>query len=126
MSDRRTRSHAAAGLPAPVADPVAVADQRFRRLRGPGYRQADPAPFRAALTAALDEGRALAVIVHDSAFCEGTEIAPLFAGSPLTAAPGIGFRQPYIGLIRADGRVLEFTGATGARLRETLTVETAP
>lgn len=86
----------------------------------------DPAPFQTALTAALNEGRPLAVMVHDSAFCEGTEIAPLFADSPLSAAPGIGFRQPYIGLIRADGRILEFTGPEGGRLRETLTVETAP
>lgn len=86
----------------------------------------DPAPFHAALTAAVAEGRAVAVIVHDSAFCEDTAIAPLFVGTPLTVAPGIGFRQPYIGLIRPGGRVLEFTGSEDAPLRETLTVEAAP
>lgn len=87
---------------------------------------ADPAPFQDALAAALTEGRAVAVIVHDSAFCDGTAIAPLFAGSPLVEAPAIGYRRPYIGLIRADGRVVEFTGPEGTGLRETLSVEAAP
>lgn len=86
----------------------------------------DPAPFKVALKAALAERRPVAVIVHDSAFCEDTAIAPLFDGSPLTTAPEIGFRQPYIGLIRADGRIMEFIGPEGGRLRETLAVEAAP
>jgi phosphoglycerol transferase len=83
----------------------------------------DPAPFHAALVTAMAEGKALAILVHDSAFCEGTAIAPLFAGTPLTEAPKIGFRQPYVALIDSDGRVLEFTGPEGTQLREILTVE---
>jgi phosphoglycerol transferase len=83
----------------------------------------DPAPFHAALVAAMAEGTALAILVHDSAFCDGTAIAPLFAGTPLTEAAKIGFRQPFVGLIDSDGRVLEFTGPEGTQLREILTVE---
>ena len=83
----------------------------------------DPAPFQAALVAAMAEGQALAILVHDSAFCDGTAIAPLFAGTPLTEAAKIGFRQPFVGLIDSDGRVLEFTGPEGTQLREILTVE---
>lgn len=86
----------------------------------------DPAPFRDALTEAVAEGMTLAVMVHDSAFCEGTSLASLFAGSPLKRAPEVEFRAPYIGLIRADGRVLEVTGSAGSRLLQTLTVETTP
>ncbi|MBA3910577.1 MAG: hypothetical protein C0524_11990 [Rhodobacter sp.] len=86
----------------------------------------DPAPFRKALTEAAARGQDLAVVVHDSAFCEGVTLAPLFAGSPLVAAPKIEFRQPYIGQIRADGRVLEFSGAPESSLRETIFVEVAP
>lgn len=83
----------------------------------------DPAPFHRALTGALAQGRALAIVVHDSGFCDGTALAPLFADTPLTLAPQIGFRQPYIGLVRGDGRVLEFTAPEATRLREVLTVE---
>jgi len=86
----------------------------------------DPGAFHTALMAAVAGGRNLAVVVHDSAFCEGVSLAPLFAGSPLAVAPTVQFRQPYIGLIRADGRVLEFTGTAEGRLRETLAVEVAP
>ncbi len=83
----------------------------------------DPQPFHRTLTEALALGRPLALIVHDSAFCEGVSLAPLFTDTPLDLAPGISFRQPYIGLIRADGRALEFTGPAGSQLAQTLSVE---
>jgi hypothetical protein len=83
----------------------------------------DPAPFHRVLTEAMEQRLTLAVIVHDSALCEGTLLAPLFIDTPLTMAPKIGFRQPYVGLIRSDGRVLEYAGPEGTRLREILTVE---
>lgn len=86
----------------------------------------DPAPFHDALVQALAKGAALALVVHDSAFCEGTDLAPLFAGTPLTKATGIGFRQPYIGLVQPDGRAVEFTGPEATQLRQSLIVEVAP
>jgi hypothetical protein len=87
---------------------------------------ADPRPFRLALAAARAEGRSLAVVVHDSAFCLENVLAPVLADSPLSLAAKIGFREPYIGLIHADGRVLEYTGSPGGRLREILGVEARP
>lgn len=86
----------------------------------------DPAPFRTALTSALAGRRAVAVVVHDSAFCEGVALAPLFQDTPLTRAAGIGFRAPYVGLIRPDGSALEVTGPEATRLRQSLAVEVAP
>ena len=86
----------------------------------------DPQPFHAALVQALSEGTALALVVHDSALCDGTALDPLFAGTPLTKAPAIGFRQPYIGLVQPDGRVVEFTGPEGTQLRQSLTVGVTP
>lgn len=86
----------------------------------------DPAPFHQALTDALAQGRTLAILVHDSAFCGETPLAPLFAETPLRLARSIGFRQPYVGLIRSDGRAVEFVGPEGTQLQEVLTVETVP
>ena len=85
----------------------------------------DPAPFRTALDAGLAQGQALALVVHDSALCEGTDLGPLFAGTPLDAAR-IAFRAPYVALVRQDGSVLQFTGPEATGLRRTLTVELAP
>lgn len=86
----------------------------------------DPGPFRQSLTNALSQRHWLALVVHDSAFCEGVDLATVLAGTPLRVAPGIDFRSPYIGLIRPDGRVTEATGAPGTRLRRSLMVEVGP
>lgn len=86
----------------------------------------DPAPFHRALAEGLGRKAALAVVVHDSAFCEGVAIAPLFAGLPLVEAPAIGFREPYVGVIRADGRVSETSGPADSRLSRSVVMEVAP
>ncbi|WP_374644818.1 sulfatase-like hydrolase/transferase [Tabrizicola sp.] len=86
----------------------------------------DPAPFHTALAEGLARKAALAVVVHDSAFCEGVAIAPLFAGSPLVKAPAIGFREPYVGVIRADGRVSETAGPAESSLSRSVVMEVAP
>lgn len=86
----------------------------------------DPVPFQKALAEGLARKADLAVVVHDSAFCEGVTIAPLFAGSPLVKAPAIGFREPYVGVIRADGRVSETSGPADSRLSRTVVMEVTP
>lgn len=86
----------------------------------------DPAPFRAALAEALARKADLAVVVHDSAFCDGVAIAPLFADTPLVKAPAIGFRAPYVGVVRADGRVSETLGPADSRLSREVVIGGAP
>lgn len=83
----------------------------------------DQGPFHRALAEALAQRMTLAIVVHDSAFCEGTALDPLFADTPLAMAPKVGFRQPCVRLIRSDGRVVEFAGPEGTRLRAILAVE---
>ena len=68
----------------------------------------------------------MALVVHDSAFCEGVSLAPLFLDTPLTEGPGIAFRAPYVALIRPDGSVREITGPEATRLRQPLAMEGAP
>lgn len=52
-----------------------------------------------------------AVVVDDSAIClEPVELGTLFEGSGLTRWREIEFRTPYIGLIAANGEVMEYLG----------------
>ena len=84
---------------------------------------ADPAALRAALETRRGDFAAVAVVVVDSAFCGEIDLPTLFAGFPLAGWPDVQFRQPYVGLLRPDGRTLEFTGDPETLIRHTLPVE---
>jgi phosphoglycerol transferase len=59
---------------------------------------------------------AFAVIVHDTAFCQSRDaFAALLKDTPLLEWQQLAFREPYIGLITADGQTHEMKGrASGA------------
>ncbi|WP_157826452.1 sulfatase-like hydrolase/transferase [Halomonas sp. MES3-P3E] len=59
---------------------------------------------------------AFAVIVHDTAFCQSREaFDALLKGTPFSEWHQLGFREPYIGLMTADGTTHEIKGrASGA------------
>ncbi len=86
----------------------------------------DPVPFSAALQAQAESYDALAVVAHDSALCGDRSLETVFAGSPFSGWPEIGFREPYIGMVGSEGRVIEFNGATESQLHAVLAVTVAP
>ncbi|WP_322896126.1 MULTISPECIES: sulfatase-like hydrolase/transferase [unclassified Yoonia] len=54
----------------------------------------------------------IAVMVHDSAYCDRYELAPFFAGSEFSDWTQIGYRTPYIALRSAQGALVEKLGAS--------------
>ena len=65
----------------------------------------------------------IAVMVHDSAFCDRYELAPFFAGSEFSDWTQIDYRTPYIALRSAKGAVVEKLGASETSI--TLSTDTA-
>jgi hypothetical protein len=86
----------------------------------------DPAPFHDTLEGQVGLYDAVVVIVHDSAICGDNDLEPALADSGLLAWQEVGFREPYIGLISRDGRILEFNGATESALHEVLAIPATP
>jgi phosphoglycerol transferase len=89
----------------------------------PSDPAADPAALRDALAWIPADFAALAIVVSDSAFCGDVRLDDLFAESPFPIWPELGFREPYIGLLRPDGRTLQFRGEAETEIRQILTVE---
>lgn len=57
---------------------------------------------------------AFAVLVHDTAFCDDRQaFNKVLSGTELEQWRYLGFRQPYIGVVSAEGQVVEITGDTG-------------
>lgn len=52
----------------------------------------------------------IAVVVHDSAFCDRYALEPLFAESEFRKWPDIGLRTPYVALLSSTGQVYEELG----------------
>lgn len=84
---------------------------------------AKPSAVLDALKEQRESYDALAVIVHDSAYCKREELGTILADSGLAGWAAVGFREPYIGLLHRDGRVLEFSGVRQTVLREVLPIE---
>lgn len=58
-----------------------------------------------------------AVLTHDSAICDQpADLHTLFANTPFTAWPAIGYRTPYVGFIDAAGLAHEYSGPAGTAL----------
>lgn len=84
--------------------------ESIESLTGGRYR------FQDDIEALKGQFGAFAIVVHDSAVCDGRDLSSLFEGSGLTEWTQIGLRTPYIGLIAGNGAISEFTGEREARV----------
>jgi phosphoglycerol transferase len=64
------------------------------------------------MTAEAPNYAMIAVMVHDSAYCDRYELAPFFAGAELTDWSELGLRTPYIAVRSAQGAMVEKRGAS--------------
>jgi len=70
--------------------------------------------FHSVITENSTQFGAFAILLHDSAICdeEVHDFGPLFQKTGLKDWPDLGYRRPYVALIRGDGSVQEYLGET--------------